>query len=322
MDDYAEFRHLKYLLAIVEHKGVRAAAEALHITQPSLSRQAKEFQQHYKLKFYRKSKSGRIEITKTGQALPVIFRDLLEARDEAIAALEAIELGQAEVLRIGCSPFIDKEICKKASQLQKALVPTSRIQFANDNTAPLLDELLHDRLDAAIVSLPITDERLRVEVIKRERLVVCLPSDHPLAKKAALSASDLSRNLTVFHRPAQHPEAHVRLLELLAELGVLFEEHAHTSHPQEMQEVVKNGEGFALIREGTQLIEGIITRPIVGVNWTVNTAVVFERNPKSKLVPVLAKHLKRVFLHPTAVPNDAPGSVKNAELPPRTKKLG
>jgi DNA-binding transcriptional LysR family regulator len=200
-------------------------------------------------------------------------------------------------------PIIDKEICKKASQLQKALVPTSRIQFANDNTTPLLEELLHDRLDAAIVSLPITDERLRVEVIKRERLVVCLPSDHPLAKKGALSASDLSQNLTVFHRPAQHPEAHVRKLELLAELGVLFEEHSHTSHPQEMQEVVKNGEGFALIREGTVLIEGISTRPIIGVNWTVNTAVVFKRNPKSRLVPVLAKHLKREFLHATAIQN-------------------
>jgi hypothetical protein len=89
-----------------------------------------------------------------------------------------------------------------------------------------------------------------------------------------------------------------------------------------MQEVVKNGEGFALIREGTQLIEGIITRPIVGVNWTVNTAVVFKRNPKSKLVPVLAKHLKRVFLPSTAIPNDGPGSVKKAELPSRIKKLG
>ena len=113
MDDYAEFRHLKYLLAIIEHKGVRAAAEALHITQPSLSRQAKEFQQHYKLNFYRKSKSGRIEITKTGHALPIIFRDLLEARDEAIAALEAIELGEAEVLRIGCSPLSTKRFARK-----------------------------------------------------------------------------------------------------------------------------------------------------------------------------------------------------------------
>ncbi|MGA2251905.1 MAG: LysR family transcriptional regulator [Edaphobacter sp.] len=119
MDDYAEFRHLKYLLAIVKHKGVRAAAEALHITQPSLSRQAREFQDHYKLNIYRKLKHGGIEITPTGQALPIIFGDLLEARDEAIAALEAIERGEAETLRIGCTPFVDKKDLRKSRSIAK-----------------------------------------------------------------------------------------------------------------------------------------------------------------------------------------------------------
>jgi DNA-binding transcriptional LysR family regulator len=37
LDDYAEFRHLKYLLAIVKHKGVRAAAEALHIASARMA---------------------------------------------------------------------------------------------------------------------------------------------------------------------------------------------------------------------------------------------------------------------------------------------
>ncbi len=46
------------------------------------------------------------------------------------------------------------------------------------------------------------------------------------------------------------------------------------------------------------MIEGIITRPIIGVNWTFDTAVVFKRNPKSRIVPVIAKHLKRTFLLP------------------------
>lgn len=44
MNDWAEFRHFKYLLAIVEHKGFRAAAEQLHTPQPNLSTQAKQFQ--------------------------------------------------------------------------------------------------------------------------------------------------------------------------------------------------------------------------------------------------------------------------------------
>ena len=60
MDDYAEFRHFKYLLAIIEHRGFRAAAEALHIAQPSLSRQAREFQDHYNFVLYRKLKGDGI----------------------------------------------------------------------------------------------------------------------------------------------------------------------------------------------------------------------------------------------------------------------
>jgi len=324
LDDYAEFRHLKYLLAIVEHKGLRAAAEALNITEPSLSRQAREFQQHYKLKFYLRSKTGRIEITRTGQALPIIFGDLLEARDEAIAALEAIERGEAETLRIGCTPFIDKRICDKAVQLQRELVPASKIKLSRDNTAPLLHELVHDHLDAAIVSLPVTREDLRIELVKRERFVVCIPADHPLAKKPALSAADLSHNLTVFRRPSLHPEAHARLLELLADLGVWFEEHAHISHPHEMLEAVKNGEGFGLIREGTPMIEGVATRPIIGVNWTFDTAVVFPRNPKSRIVPVIAKHLKRTFLRSdtSVTQKKGPAIVKEAERHSQQKRIG
>ena len=41
MNDAAEFRHFKYLLAVAEHKGFRAAAERLNTSQPSLSKQAR-----------------------------------------------------------------------------------------------------------------------------------------------------------------------------------------------------------------------------------------------------------------------------------------
>ena len=217
-----------------------------------------------------------------------------------------------------------KKICERAAQLQRELVPGSKIKLLRDNTAPLLKELVHDHLDAAIVSLPVTDESVRVEILKRDRLVVCLPVDHPFAKKSALSASDLTHNLTVFRSPSQHPAAHARLLELLGELGVWFEEHAHVSHPQEMLEAVKNGEGFALVREGTPMMDGVTTRPIIGVDWTFDTAIVFSRNPKSRVVPVIAKHLRRTFLH-SATPTTqrkGPASVKELQRPSQQKRTG
>ena len=296
MDDYAEFRHFRYLLAIAEHGGFRAAASALHTSQPSLSRQVREFQERYGLRLFRRLKNGRIVLTPAGEALRVIAKDVLETRDLALAALEAIHRGEAGLLRVGCTPFIDREICHRASDLQKALVPGSTVRTSSGDTATILAELRAGRIDAAVLSLPITDETLRVEIVKRERLVVCLPTDHPAARKAAISASDLANNLNVFRRPSQHPQAHQRLRELLAEIGVQFDEQTHTSHPIELQEAVQKGDGFALIREGMSLLEGLTTRPIIGVEWTVDTAFTFKQGPAVKLLPIIAKNLRKHFL--------------------------
>jgi hypothetical protein len=68
MNDWAEFRHFKYLLAIVENKGFRAAAEQLHTAQPNLSAQAKQFQDLSAIHLFRKGKDGRIKLTETGIA--------------------------------------------------------------------------------------------------------------------------------------------------------------------------------------------------------------------------------------------------------------
>lgn len=296
MDDYAEFRHFRYLLAIVEHGGFRAAAAALHTSQPSMSRQVREFQERYRLRLFRRLKNGRVVLTPGGEALQVIAKDVLETREQALAALEAIHRGHAGLLRIGCTPFIDREICHHASDLQKALVPGSRVRTSSGDTAAILAELRAGRIDAAVLSLPIIDETLKVEIVKRERLVVCLPTSHPAAAKPAVNASDLVNNLTVFRRPSQHPKAHERLRELLSEIGVQFEEHTHTSHPADMQEAVQKGDGFALIREGMPLLDGLTTRPIVGVDWTVDTAFAFKPGPDVKLLPIIARNLRKHFL--------------------------
>lgn len=296
MDDYAEFRHFRYLLAIAEHRGFRAAAAALHTSQPSLSRQVREFQERYGVRLFRRLKNGRIVLTPAGEALRVIARDVLETRELALAALEAIHRGEAKLLRVGCTPFIDREICRRAVDLQKALVPASSVRISSGDTAAIMAELRDGRLDAAVLSLPLIDDSLRMEIIKRERLVVCLPSDHSLARKAAMTAADLTANLTVFRRPSQHPEAHARLQELLSEIGVSFEAHTHTSHPQELQEAVQRGDGFALIREGMPLLDGLTTRPIQGVDWTVDTVFIFRRGPNTNVLPVIARNLRRQFM--------------------------
>ena len=97
MYKWAEFRHFKYLLAILELRGFRAASEQLFTAQSNLSIQAKQFQESASVRHYDKTKDGRIKPTDTGVAFTFIAKDVLDTRAEAIEALIAIVLSRPSV---------------------------------------------------------------------------------------------------------------------------------------------------------------------------------------------------------------------------------
>ncbi|WP_213807191.1 LysR family transcriptional regulator [Granulicella sp. dw_53] len=293
MYDWAEFRHFKYLLAILELQGFRAAAEQLNTGQPNLSIQAKQFQEYASLRLYEKSKDGRIRPTETGVAFQFIAKSVLEARDEAFEALAAIERGEIASVRFGCSPLVDRALFQSFCQMHRELIPSWAIRPERDDTLQLVENVVAGVLDAAIVTHPIKHALLRIEEIHRDRIVVCLRKDDPLASKAALQPMDLQKNLTILYHPQRHPNAHARLLELLGDAGIELEEYSRASHPSEMQTLVKDGYGLALIRQGTTLENELTTRPIAGVDWTVDTVVIYHRECHPKTLPILVRKFKR-----------------------------
>jgi DNA-binding transcriptional LysR family regulator len=293
MYEWAEFRHFRYLLKILEKGGFRAAAEELHTSQPNLTVQARQFQDHASVRLFRKVKSGQIRPTETGVAFIVLARLVLEVRDEAIDALIAIERGEINLVRFGSTPLVDEKLFRSFCTLHKELLPRCAVRPTHGDAAHLAQEVLAGIVDAAIVTLPLAHPDLHIEELRRDRLVACLRKDNPLATKAAIQPSDLQDNLAILYHPQRHPDAHARLLELLSDAGVSVEEYSRASHPSEMRTLVKDGYGFALIREGTLLEDDLTTRPILGVDWTVDTAVIYHKQRHPKTVPILVRKLKR-----------------------------
>jgi DNA-binding transcriptional LysR family regulator len=293
MYDWAEFRHFRYLLKILEKGGFRAAAEELYTSQPNLTVQARQFQDKAAVNLFRKLKNGQIRPTEAGTAFLLLARLLLEVRNEVIDALIAIERGEINLVRFGSTPLIDDKLFRSFCALHKELLPRCTVRPTHGDAGQLAQEVLAGVVDTAIITLPLTHPDLHIEELRRDRLVVCLRKDHPLAAKAALKASDLQDNLSILYHPQRHPDAHTRLLELLSDAGLSVEEYSRASHPSEMQALVKEGYGFALIREGVLLEESLTTRPILGVDWTVDTAVIYRKQRHPKTVPVLIRKLKR-----------------------------
>jgi DNA-binding transcriptional LysR family regulator len=293
MYDWAEFRHFSYLLKILEKGGFRVAAEELHTSQPNLTVQARRFQDQASVRLFQKLKNGQICPTESGLAFITLARLVLEIRQEVIDALIAIERDEIGVVRFGSTPLADQNLFRSFCKFHKELLPRITVRPTHGDAAQLANEVLEGVVHAAIITLPLTHPDLHVEQLRRDKIVVCLRKDHALAAKAALQVSDLQDNLSIIYHPQRHPDAHERLLEMLGDAGVTLEDYSCASHPSEMQTLVKEGHGLALIREGTLLEEGLITRRLTGVDWTVDTAVIYRKQHHPKTVPILIRSLKR-----------------------------
>lgn len=293
MYDWAEFRHFRYLLAILEKQGFRLAAEELNASQPNLTVQARQFQENASIRLFRRLRNGRIRPTETGIAFIALAKFLLTMRNEVVDVLQAIERGEIRSIQLGCSPWVDAGLFRELCALHKEMLPSCAIHPTHDDTSQLAEDVLTGIVDAAIVTLPLENPELHLEVIRQDRLVVCLRTDDPLAQKASIRAAELDGRLRVLYHPRRHPDAHDRLMQMLAEQGVNIYEHSRASNPFELQMLVREGHGVALVREGSVTDSELTTRPIAGVSWTVDTAIIYRKDRYPKTLPIVMKSLKR-----------------------------
>ena len=135
--DWAEFRHFRYLLKILEKGGFRVAADELHTSQPNLTVQARQFQEYASIRLFRKLKNGQIRPTETGIAFIALARMLLAIRDEVLEALIAIDRGQIESVRFGATPLVDQDMFRTFCALHKQILPGCSIRPTGSLTALL-----------------------------------------------------------------------------------------------------------------------------------------------------------------------------------------
>jgi len=292
-NDWADFRLLMFMLKVLQHRSVREAADELNTTPSNISAAAKKFYEQSGMRLYTLTKDKRIVPTEEGLAFPELVAVVFAVHSEFVAALKAIHNGDIRALRFGCGTFVAPDVFRAACAIHKRCLPNCAIHPSHAGSAQLANEVISGKIEAAIVTLPVEAPELCVRELLHDRLVVCLRADDSLALKATLRPADFADRLAVLNDPERHPEAHARLAELLAEAGVRMEEYSRASHPSEIQDLVFDGFGLALIREGTELRPGLITRPIFGVTWTVDTAFIYHKDRYPKTIPMLVRELKQ-----------------------------
>lgn len=149
-------RDLRYFVAVAEHLHFSRAAEALHVSQPALSKQIQVLESQLRTRLLDRDRRG-VRLTPAGAALLLEARHVLDAWARAGAELDAAGNRSAATLVVGMSTGLGRGLLPAVRARLTAAVPTAHLhvrQVPWDDASGGLDADSPARTDAAFVWLP------------------------------------------------------------------------------------------------------------------------------------------------------------------------
>ena len=151
---------LRYLVAVAEHGHFGRAASACDIAQSTISTQIKNLELQLGVTLFERTTKS-VSVTAIGAEIAARARQVLAEIDAIISIGQRISGPLAGGFSLGVIPTLGPYILPWLVPALRQDYPELRLVLREDLTAPLLERLGSHRLDAALVALPVPDDRLQ-----------------------------------------------------------------------------------------------------------------------------------------------------------------
>lgn len=182
------FAHLRSFHAVAQHKGFTAAANALHISQPTVTTQVKELEERYGVELLIR-RGRRVEMTDTGAALFDISRRIMSLHSEAEELLQSsgkLTTGQLRLAAVG--PFHATEMVARFL----GRFPAIKVNMTLGNSDQTLQRLLALEADVALLAHDVADPRVYSVPFSTHEVVAFVCIDHPWHDRLSVSIGEFS----------------------------------------------------------------------------------------------------------------------------------
>lgn len=183
-------RQLQFLTAIRAQGSFVAAAEAVGVTQPTLSAGIKELESALGAVLVERGRAGATLTPAGEQAAERAARALSEV-EELVRAVQAGGAPLSGPFRLGAIPTIAPFLLPRALAPLKRQFPQLRVLMREDLTARLMDGLRSRILDAAVIALPYAAHDIAFETVAEDEFFLVCPEGHALAARNDLAPEHL-----------------------------------------------------------------------------------------------------------------------------------
>lgn len=287
-----EIRVLRYFLAVAREKGINRAAEVLHITQPTLSRQLSQLEDEVGVKLFHRG-SKKITLTNEGILLRRRAEEILSLVDRTERELmEQDELVEGRIV-IGGGELASMQVLPEIIESFQEKYPLVTFDIFTGNADLVKEQMEKGLIDIGVLLEPIDIEKFEfIRLQGKERWVVLMRPDDTLVGKESVCAKDLeNKPLILPRRTNVKNELSNWFGDSFQEQQVLFTSNLTTNSAL----MVQRGLAYSIVIEGSIPFwnkEKIAYRPLCP-ELTANSVLAWKKQqPFSLAATKFIEHMK------------------------------
>ena len=241
-----EIRTLKYFLAVIQEGSLSRAAESLHVTQPTLSRQLASLEDELGRQLYDRSHAG-ISLTDYGIMLAQYAESIVELADKAQEEISLPTMNVSGSVHIAAGETALMGIFVQAMKRIHEQYPLVDFQLYSGTTADLMDGLVRGRYDFLLECEVRAHVNLNSLILpNRDTWGIAMRRDDPLATNTFVTAEDLAGRQLITSRQAM---ARSPLREWFGNLADTVDVVATYDLPSNARWLIEGGFGIAFTYE-------------------------------------------------------------------------
>ena len=255
-------KHLRYFAAAAEAGSVTGAAEASHVSQPSVSAAIAHLEDVFGIQLFVRHHAQGLSLTPAGRRLYASARDLLTHAEELAQDAAGLAEGLIGELDVGCFVTFAPYVLPGLLRVLAGEHPGIRVRPHEDDLRALPEGLRRGRYEVAIVYDLNRPQDVAFESLLTVPIHALLPADHKAASRRSVKLADLAQEPLVL---LNLPESRSYFLSVFAEAGIEPNIAYETGSFEMVRGLVANGYGYALMHSTAPHHRALDGSPLVSI---------------------------------------------------------
>lgn len=187
-----ELRTLRYFLAAAQEGNITRAADILHITQPTLSRQIMELERELGTTLMLRGKNG-LTLTDDGLFFRQRAEEIVELADRLEQNFTERKSDVSGLIAIGASESVGSRLFARLIKRFSDKYPLIQFHLYNEMADNIRDRLEKGLVDVGLLLEPVDTSRYDfVRLSQKETWGILMRDDHPLAERKTITPDEIA----------------------------------------------------------------------------------------------------------------------------------